>query len=99
MTINPSDVPVRDRMFAPDFGKAGPLLEQVLAKERTVDDPVAAIFGEAAKGVARAAELLARQYILVATNVPYLTRGKQGERLKEFIIARTIPHAGLPHSP
>src|SRR5581483_7746535 len=49
--INPADVPVRDRLFAPDYGKVGPLLERALAKERTAEDPVAAVFGEAAKGI------------------------------------------------
>ena len=82
--IDPLKVPVRERMFTPDFERVAPLLESALAKERS-DDPVAAVFGSAALGVARAAELLARQYTLVATNVPYLARGKQGNVLKELI--------------
>ena len=82
--IDPTSVPVRERMFAPDFGKVSPLLQDALAKE-TADDPVAAVFGSAALGVARATDLLARQYTLVATNVPYLTRGKQGDVLRDFI--------------
>ena len=85
--IDPTSVPVRERMFAPDFGKVSPLLQDALAKE-TADDPVAAVFGTAALGVARAAELLARQYTLVATNVPYLARGKQGDVLRDFIEVR-----------
>ena len=82
--IDPLNVPVRERMFTPDFVNVVPLLEGALAEERD-NDPVAAVFGSAALGVARAAELLARQYTLVATNVPYLSRGKQGEVLKDFI--------------
>ena len=85
--IDPMSVPIRDRMFTPDFGKVAPLLEGALAQERT-DDPVAAVFGSAALGVVRAAELLARQYTLVATNVPYLARGKQGDVLKGFVELR-----------
>ena len=85
--IDPAGVPVRERMFAPDFEQVGPLLERALARERA-DDPVATVFGNAALGVARAADLLARQYTLVATNVPYLARGKQGDSLKEFIELR-----------
>ena len=81
--VDPMNVPVRERMFTPDFGKVAPLLEGALAKERA-DDPVAAVFGSAALGVARAAELLARKYTLVATNVPYLARGKQGDVLRDF---------------
>ena len=82
--VDPMNVPVRERMFTPDFGKIAPLLEDALAKE-TDDDPVAAVFGSAALGVARAAELLARQYTLVATNVPYLVRNKQGAVVKDFL--------------
>ena len=82
--INPADVPVSERMFTPDFERVSPLLKDALEKE-TIDDPVAVIFGSAALGVARAAELLARKYTLVATNVPYLARGKQGDELRNFI--------------
>ena len=38
----------------------------------------------AAQGMARAAELLAGRYHLVITNVPYLVRRKQHERLRDF---------------
>ena len=85
--IDPTGAPVRERMFTPDFEKVAPLLEEALVRE-TADDPVAAVFGSAALGVARAAELLAGQYTLVATNVPYLARGKQGDVLKDFIELR-----------
>ena len=85
--IDPMNVPVRERMFTPDFRKVSPLLKDALAKE-TTDDPVAAVFGSAAQGAARAAELLARHYTLVATNVPYLARGKQGDVLRAFIELR-----------
>ena len=39
----------------------------------------------AAQGMARAAELLSKRFTLVATNVPYLGRGKQDDNLREFI--------------
>ena len=81
--INPADVPVSERMFTPEFAKVAPILHDALARER-VDDPVGAVFGSAALGAARAAELMARQYTLVATNVPYLARDKQGDVLKDF---------------
>ena len=59
------------------------LLERALDRDRgSTEDPASAVFGEAARGVARAASLLRRRYTLVATNVPYLARGKQGETLK-----------------
>ena len=41
--------------------------------------------GVIAQGLAKAAELLAGSYTLVATNVPYLGRGKQDESLKEHL--------------
>ncbi|HSH77483.1 MAG TPA: DNA methyltransferase [Herpetosiphonaceae bacterium] len=80
--INPADVPLRDRMFTPDFARIEPLLQRALAKEQASDDPVASVFGAAVAGVARAARLLAETYTLVATNVPYLKRGKQSEQLR-----------------
>ena len=85
--VDLTNVPVRERMFTPDFERVAPLLEDALAKE-TTDDPVATVFGSAALGITRAAELLARQYTLVATNVPFLARGKQGDVLRDFIELR-----------
>ena len=82
--INPATIPVEERMFAPNFASVAPLLENALEIEKDAD-PVAAVFGNTALGVARAAELLSRRYTLVATNVPFLTRGKQGDTLKDFI--------------
>ena len=38
-----------------------------------------------ARGLAKAAEILAGQFTLVATNVPYLGRGKQDEVLKIIV--------------
>ena len=85
--ISPSDVPVVERMFTPEFTRVEPILLDALAREND-GDPVAAVFGRTALGVARAAELLARHYTLVATNVPYLARGKQGDVLKGFLELR-----------
>jgi len=45
-----------------------------------------------AQGLAKAATLLADQYQWVITNVPYLARGKQSERLREFC-GRHYPEA------
>jgi len=41
--------------------------------------------GVVAAGLAKAADLLAERYTLVATNVPYLGRGKQDDILKEHL--------------
>ena len=40
--------------------------------------------GVVAQGLAKAAQLLAGKYYWVITNVPYLARGKQTEKLKKF---------------
>lgn len=41
--------------------------------------------GVVAQGLAKAAILLSAKYNLIVTNVPYLTRGKQGQELINFI--------------
>jgi hypothetical protein len=63
-----------------DWHDIAPLLEKALTAERT-DDPAAAVFGDAAAGTARAADLLTRTYTLVATNPPYLGINNHGEVL------------------
>lgn len=80
--INPSDVPLNERMFSAEYEEVAPLLERALAKER--DDPAAAVLGAAAEGMAKAARLLASRYSLIVTNVPYLARNRQDERLRCF---------------
>lgn len=59
------------------------LLEQALAGEAS--DPAAAVLEADARGMTRAADFLAQQYCLVATNVPYLTRVHQGRVLAEHL--------------
>jgi hypothetical protein len=56
-------------------------LEQALTQEQTDEQHEA---GVVAHGLVKAAQLLAGQYHLVITNVPYLARGKQGEILRDF---------------
>ena len=64
------------------FPELQPLLEQALAQE-TKDD-TAHELAVTARGLAKAAEILADQFTLVATNVPYLKRGKQSDVLTKF---------------
>lgn len=64
------------------FHELQPLLEKALAQE-TKDD-TAHELAVTARGLAKAAEILAGQFTLVATNVPYLGRGKQDDELKDF---------------
>ncbi|MCF6289519.1 MAG: BREX-1 system adenine-specific DNA-methyltransferase PglX [Desulfobacterales bacterium] len=56
-------------------------LEEALVREQGEDAHEA---GVAAQGLARAARILAGRYHWVITNVPYLTRGKQDDVLKNF---------------
>jgi hypothetical protein len=64
------------------FHELQPLLENALAQE-TKDD-TAHELAVTARGLAKAAELLAGQFTLVATNVPYLGRGYQDKVLLEY---------------
>jgi hypothetical protein len=72
------------------FDELQPLLERVFAQE-TKDDVVHEM-AVTARGLAKAAEILAGHFSLVATNVPYLGRGKQNDLLKDFC-ERTNPTA------
>ncbi len=64
-----------------DFAKLAPLLAKVMAK---TDNAELSEMAVAAQGLAKAAEILAGDFTLVATNVPYLGRGKQDETLKKY---------------
>jgi hypothetical protein len=68
--------------FSASLHELQPLLEKALAQE-TKDD-TAHEMAVTARGVAKAAEILAGQFTLVATNVPYLGRAKQGNVLQDY---------------
>jgi hypothetical protein len=68
------------------FHELQPLLERALAGESK--DDTAHELAVAAKGVTRAAEIVSGQFTLVATNVPYLGRGKQDDVLKDYCESR-----------
>jgi len=65
-----------------DFHEVAELLGKALGKE--ADDEATHEAAVTARGVAKAAEILAGQFTLVATNVPYLGRGKQDEILQDY---------------
>ena len=69
-------------LYQRDFESVRALFSAVLEQERTTDEQIERAV--TAQGMARAAELLAGQYTLVITNVPYLGRAKQGKRLRSF---------------
>jgi hypothetical protein len=95
-----SDAPVLGSLINPhvaegDLVEAGfhevqPLLEKALARE--TNDDTEREMAVVARGLAKAAEILAGQFTLVATNVPYLGRGKQDEVLQDYC-QRVYPNA------
>ena len=89
------DAPLLGSLIKPEAGlKSGSLLE--LNWERIHPLLAAALddetdmgrseIGVVASGVAKAAALLASHYQWIITNVPYLARGKQDERLRDFCL-------------
>ncbi len=83
--IDPTRLAEHDPLYTASFEEVEELLDEALEREKAQDDPVTAVFGDAAKGITRAAELLRDKYTLVVTNVPYLARGKQDDTLKDYI--------------
>lgn len=67
-----------------DFHELQPLLDQAMAAEGK--DETRHEMAVTARGIAKAAELLAGRFVLVATNVPYLGIGKQREELSSYCI-------------
>ena len=73
---------IPEDMLTAGFGELQPLLEKALrehaGEEERQETAIAAL------GLAEATRLLSGHYHLVITNVPYLARGKQIERLRKF---------------
>ncbi len=79
--IDPNQLPAD--LITADYETLKPYLDAALTAEQADDD--AHERAVAAAGMVKAAELLASEYTLVVTNVPYLGRGKQDDRLKEHL--------------
>ena len=75
-------------LLAAAFHELQPLLEKALAQE--TQDETSHEMAVTARGLAKAAEILAGQFTLVATNVPYLGFRMQDELLGEYC-KRTYP--------
>lgn len=77
---------VSEDMLTAGFEELQPLLEKALREhagdEEWEETAIAAL------GLAEATRLLGAHYHLVITNVPYLARGKQNERLRRFAETR-----------
>jgi len=79
--IDPSQLPAD--LITADYETLQPYLAAALMAEQADDD--AHERAVAAAGMVKAAELLAGEYTLVATNVPYLGRGKQDDKLRKHL--------------
>ncbi len=66
-----------------DWEEVAPLLEN--ANWAEAGDPATMVLGTDASGIARAADLLSRQYTLIVTNPPFLGLGRQSEALASFV--------------
>jgi len=69
-------------LLAADFHELQPLLEQALKQE--IRDDSKYEMSVTARGLSKAAEILADRFTLVATNVPYLGRNKQEKVLMNY---------------
>jgi hypothetical protein len=63
-----------------------PLVAAVSRREAA--DPSTAVLGHDAAGIARATDLLTRSYVLLVTNVPYLSRQLQTQKLRDYLESR-----------
>jgi hypothetical protein len=73
----------KGRLLAAGYQELQPLLEKAVAKESK--DDTANEMAVTARGLAKAAELLAGSFTLVATNVPFLGYREMGETLLEHV--------------
>jgi hypothetical protein len=80
--IDPRRITEEGHLFAVDYEKVAPLLDELLLRGGDIEAQVA---GWAAAGIARAAALLARTYTLVVTNPPFLGRGDFGGKLMAHV--------------
>lgn len=78
--IDPSRL--RSNLFTAEFAEVRRLLFEALSAQQGTED--ASELAIAAEGLLAAAEILGDKFTLVATNVPYLARNKQCNRLKEY---------------
>jgi hypothetical protein len=63
------------------FERLEPLLQAMLSLEGSDEMKEVAV---SAQGMSKAAETLAKRFTLVATNVPYLSRSRQADTLREY---------------
>jgi hypothetical protein len=81
--INPRSLNKTSPLLIAEFQALKPLLQAALEREESRNYE-AAEMAIAAEGMTKAAEILAGEFNIVATNVPYLGRGKQDDELKDY---------------
>lgn len=74
----------RGNLFAADYASLRAVVQQALAAERPDVADEAWGVAVSAQGLMDAAAILDDRYHLVITNVPYLSRGKQSEALRDY---------------
>jgi len=79
--INPEAGLKKGSLLELNWENVAPLLMAALDDEHDMETSEISVV---ASGVAKAAALLADRYQLIITNVPYLARGRQDERLRKF---------------
>jgi hypothetical protein len=72
-----------DLMSPQRLGRVGPLLDSLVERTRSAE-PERSEGVIAARGMADGAAMLSQSYSLLATNVPFLGRGKQDAKLAKF---------------
>lgn len=74
-----------NRLDTATFEELEPFLEEALSEEQGIEVTER---GVAAYGIAQAADMLSGQFHLVTTNVPYLGRSKQGDKIIDYSDSR-----------
>jgi hypothetical protein len=80
--INP--IKVTDGKLQSEIASVLPLIKKALSTEQSQKDENISEMAVVALGIAEAAEILAKEFTLVITNVPYLGRGRQNNIIREF---------------
>jgi hypothetical protein len=73
------------------FDKLEPLLSSIMATADTDDAREMAV---AAQGMAKAADLLAKKFVLIVTNVPFVGKGDQHDIIRIFLETELVDYSG-----
>jgi hypothetical protein len=78
-------------IFRESFDKLEPIFGSIFATADTDDAKEIAV---AAQGMAKAAELLARKFVLIVTNVPFVGKGDQHDVIRSFLETQFSEYSG-----